>query len=69
MELRQVFAENMRKTRKERGLTQDDLGELCDSARNYIGEIERGEKTPTLDMVEIIANALKVDAHTMLRRD
>lgn len=46
--------------RKTKGLSQEELGFLIKSARNYIGCIERGEKTPSLQTLQKIAKALDV---------
>lgn len=46
--------------RKTKDLSQEELGFLIKSARNYIGCIERGEKTPSLQTLQKIAKALGV---------
>lgn len=46
--------------RKAKDLSQEELGFLVKSARNYIGCIERGEKTPSLQTLQKIAKALNV---------
>jgi transcriptional regulator with XRE-family HTH domain len=46
--------------RKEKGFSQEELGALIHSARNYIGCIERGEKSPSLNTLIKIAKALNV---------
>jgi len=48
------------------GLSQEELGEQSGLTRNYIGMIERGETSPTLDAVEAIALALGKPAKEML---
>jgi len=66
MDLNQTFARSVRKLRHEQGLSQDDLGEMSGLTRNYIGMIERGETSPTLDSVEAIAKALGKSAKDLL---
>jgi transcriptional regulator with XRE-family HTH domain len=39
------------------------LAELCDTAPNYIGEIEIGRRFPSLKLIEKIGNALKVEPY------
>ena len=43
-------------------MSQEELGFRIKSARNYIGCIERGEKSPSLDIIFDIAEALNVEA-------
>lgn len=56
----------IRAVRKRRGLTQEQLAEMIDTQHSYIGYVERGEQNVTLLTLEKIANALKVDLHTLL---
>ena len=58
MDLNQTFARSVRNLRHDLGLNQAELGEQSGLTRNYIGMIERGETSPTLDAVEAIASAL-----------
>ena len=44
----------------------EDLAEKVDLSVNYVGEIERGEKSPALDTFIAIANALEVSADMLL---
>jgi len=46
--------------RKAKDLSQEELGFLIKSARNYIGCIERGEKSPSIKTLQKIAKALNV---------
>ena len=61
-----VFAGNVRRLRKERGLSQEDLAEAAGVHRTYIGMIERGEKNVTIYNIERIASALKVRPGSLL---
>lgn len=56
------FGKSVQNLRKKKGLTQEDLAEEVGVDRSYMGFIERGEKNPTLDKVQKIADALDVDA-------
>lgn len=51
---------NIKKYRLSRGLTQEKLGELCNISPDYISEIERGRKIPSLKRLVIIADILGV---------
>ena len=60
MEILTVFADNMKKYRKQAKLTQERLAELCDTDHRYIGQIETGRRCPSLEYVERIAVALNI---------
>lgn len=59
-EILRLFGERLRELRNERGLTQEQLAELAGVDRNYIGQIERGERNVALVNIVTIAQALKV---------
>ncbi len=50
-----TFGERVRKFRKEKGLSQEQLAFKADLHRTYIGMIERAEKNITLLNIEKIA--------------
>ncbi|MCK9207818.1 MAG: helix-turn-helix transcriptional regulator, partial [Salinivirgaceae bacterium] len=54
------FGDNVRKIRKEKNLSQEQLSFKTDLHRTYIGMIERAEKNVTLINIEKIAKALEV---------
>lgn len=64
MELRQAFAKALRKTRKAHGLTQEDFCEV--SSRTYLSSLERGQKSPTLEKIHALAEAMGVHPLTLL---
>lgn len=61
-----AIGRNIRKFRKERHLRQEDLAEKTGLSANYIGMVERGEKTPSLETLIRIINALQVSADVIL---
>jgi transcriptional regulator with XRE-family HTH domain len=72
MKLRAVVARNLRVLRKQKGFTQEELAFRARINRNYVGQIEREEKSPTVDIVEKLAISLSVGADELLsirRRD
>ena len=58
--------ERIRLLRKNRNLTQHELGEKVQLPQTYIGAIERGEKNISLDTLERITNALHVAPEEVL---
>jgi len=67
MELKAIFAKHLRKRRAELGWSQEEVGERSGLTRNYIGMIERGETSPTLDAVEAISDAFNVQPVRFLK--
>jgi transcriptional regulator with XRE-family HTH domain len=57
---RKLLGEGIRKYRKLEGLTQEKLAEKVDLNPVYMGQIERGYKVPTVDVLLRVAKALKV---------
>jgi transcriptional regulator with XRE-family HTH domain len=62
MKLRAVVARNVRVLRKQKGFTQEELADVACINRNYVGQIEREEKSPTVDVLEKLSIALEVNA-------
>jgi transcriptional regulator with XRE-family HTH domain len=60
------FGKHVRDERTKRGLSQEQLAELANVHRTYIGMIERGEKNITLLNIERIAKALKIPLNELL---
>lgn len=54
------IAENIRRVRKDRNITQEALAYEAGLNRAYIGYIERGERKPSVETLEKIAKVLKV---------
>ena len=61
------FGEQVRQLRKALGLSQEDLAELTDLHRTYIGGIERGERNVALINIVRLAKALKVSPSELLK--
>jgi len=65
MQLRDVFIQNLRKCRRERGISQAELAEKCGTSTSYIGQIEIGNRFPSLDLIEKLAGVLKIRPHLL----
>lgn len=65
MELREKFRLNVRRSRKARRMTIEVLAHQSELSYSYVGEIERGLRNPTLDVVEALARGLRIDVATL----
>ncbi|WP_413175605.1 helix-turn-helix domain-containing protein [Anabaena azotica] len=63
----QQFGETVRKVRKAKGLSQEQLAELAGLHRNYIGGVERGERNIALLNIILIAHALGMSPSELLQ--
>ena len=69
MDLRDVFAINLRRLRNARGLSQDDLAYDAGVSRSYLSQLEKGGKEgfyPSLRIIERLAIKLDVDPSEFL---
>ncbi len=56
--LAQRFGRCVRQLRLDAGLSQVEFGERCGFYQTYLSRLERGQANPTLNAMEVIANAL-----------
>lgn len=55
-----IICKRIKKYRHTIGMTQEDLAEKVGASRVYIGYVEQGRNTPSLEILEKIAKALKI---------
>lgn len=55
--------------RKSKGLSQDQLGEMCGFHFSYIGGVERGERNISLENISKIAEALDIEPKEFFQFD
>ena len=58
----------MRDLRESRGWSQEVLAEKADLNRSYLGEVERGQVSPSLSTAKKIAGALDVSLSDLIAR-
>lgn len=67
MDLREVFAANLRRLRNDRGLAQDDLAYEAEVSRSYLSQLEKGAFYASLKVVGKLATALQVEPSELLK--
>ena len=65
MRLKAVFIRNLRMYRKSRGISQMILADKCGTSTAYIGQIEIGNRFPSINMIEKISAALQVKPYEL----
>lgn len=68
MDLRDIFAANLRRLRHGKGLSQDDLAYEAEVSRSYLSQLEKGVFHVSLKIIGRLAVALDVDPAEFLRR-
>jgi transcriptional regulator with XRE-family HTH domain len=59
-DLRPVFGQRLRDLRRQAQLSQEEVAHRARIHATYLSDLERGQQTPTLDVVNRLATALKV---------
>ena len=60
MYIERCFALNLKRFRKENGLSQLELAEISGISFKYIYKLERGKANPSIKIVDILAKSLGV---------
>lgn len=68
-DVKEKFAKRLISIRKERKLSQEELALLCGVDRTYVGRIERMERTPSLVVLQKIADGLGMSLIELLNFD
>lgn len=64
----QGLGQALQEARDKRGLTQEALSLETGVHRNYIGGIERGERSPSVEAIVKLADALDLTLADLFRR-
>jgi transcriptional regulator with XRE-family HTH domain len=67
MDLCSVIGANIRRLRKAKGLSQEELALRAEIDRSYLSEIENGHKNLSVVMLDQIAEALGADVQAMFK--
>ena len=69
IDFQEEFVENLKFYRKQKGISQEKLAELCDCATATIGCIEIYRQLPSFEMIVKIAAALKIHPADLFLRN
>ncbi|RTM05689.1 MAG: XRE family transcriptional regulator [Hyphomicrobiales bacterium] len=69
MEIREVFARNLRKHRQRKKLSQEALAHEAGVDRTYVSALERGVYAASIDTVARLAKALGIEPADLLDPD
>jgi transcriptional regulator with XRE-family HTH domain len=67
MDLREVFASNLRRLRHAKGLSQDNLAYEAEISRSYLSQLEKGVFYASLKIVGKLATVLGVEPAELFR--
>lgn len=67
MDLREVFAGNLRRLRNAKGLSQDDLAYEAGISRSYLSQLEKGEYHASLKIIGKLVDVLGVEPTEFLK--
>ncbi len=65
MDVIRVFSKNVKTYRMQLGLSQEHLAEKAGLHRTYISAIECGKRSISLDNIQKIADALKIETNLL----
>ncbi len=68
MQIREVLASNLRRRRREVGMSQEELAHRADIDRTYVSSLERCLYGVSIDVLDRLATVLGVEASNLLDR-
>ncbi len=60
------FGKRLYEVRRRMGYSQEQLAFILEMGRTYVGALERGEKSPTLETLDKIARKLNVQVSDLV---
>ena len=63
MDLREVFARNLRQFRQAAGLSQEELADAADINRTYLSKLETAQTYAGLEIIGKLSKVLRVEPH------
>lgn len=65
MDIVKVFGTNLKKYRKQKGLSQEKFAEKCGLHRTYISDIECFKRSISLENIQRIADAFEIETYKL----
>lgn len=65
MDIIKIFADNVKKYRKQKGLSQEKFAEKCGMHRTYISALECYRRSISLENIQRIADALEIETYKL----
>lgn len=69
MDMRRLVGRNVKRLRLEKGLTQERFSELSGFTQQYLSDLERGRRNPTVVTLFELAQALGVEHVALVTPD
>lgn len=69
MDMRKLVGRNFARLRHEQGLTQEQVAELSGLSQQYLSDLERGRRNPTIITLYELARALGVSHVALVEPD
>ncbi len=69
MDMRKLVGRNFARLRREKGLTQEDVEARSGFSQQYLSDLERGRRNPTVITLYELAQALEVSHVDLVRPD
>ena len=67
MKARKLLAANLRRLRRAKGISQEELAHQADLDRTYVSSLERSVYAASVDAIEKLAAALQVEPADLLK--
>lgn len=64
VDISSAFAITLRAIRKQKGMSQEDFLNVC--SQSYMSQLERGINSPTLNMIDALAEQMHIHPLTLL---
>lgn len=68
MDVRERIGLNLQRLRRERGLSQEELAHRANIHQTYLSGVEQGERNPSVNVLQRVAEALGIDIGELVRR-